>query len=152
MALEWNRASPLIIDQFIYRTRTRLTKTALNLMNNSLEGVELQWWDGAATFKETVTAEDSMTTAIDWQDSLDDIGQEPGSVDRAVAAYDGDENDDLPTTDDENDSGDENDSEDENGRDGRVAGKASDTREKPECSELCQAGLKKQIHHRFLRK
>ena len=53
--------------------------------DNGLEGVELQWWDGAATFKETFTAEDSTTTAMDWQDSLDDIDQEPGSVDRAVA-------------------------------------------------------------------
>ena len=36
--------------------------------DNGLEGVELQWWDGATTFKETFTAEDSMTPAMDFQD------------------------------------------------------------------------------------
>ena len=59
------------------------------------------WWDGATTFKETFTAEDSMTPAMDFQDSMDDIELEPGSDDRAVAAYD------MMTTDDENDSGDD---------------------------------------------
>ena len=41
-----------------------------------------------------------MTTAMDWQDSLDDIDQEPwpGSVDQAVAAYDDDNDDDLTAT------------------------------------------------------
>ena len=95
--------------------------------DNGLEGVELQWWDGAATFKETFTAEDSMTAAMDWQDSLDDIDQEPASVDRAVAAYDDDNDDGVTTTDDENDSGDENDSEDANRRDGGATGKESDS-------------------------
>ena len=36
-----------------------------------------------------------------WLDSMDDTEEEPGSVDRAVAAYDGDKDDDLTTTDDE---------------------------------------------------
>ena len=49
------------------------------------------WWDGATTFKETFTAEDSMTPAMDFQDSMDDIELEPGSDDRAVAAYDDDD-------------------------------------------------------------
>ena len=91
--------------------------------DNGLEGVELQWWGGATTFKETFTAEDSMTPAMDFQDSLDDIEQEP--VDRAATAYDGDEDDDLTTTDDENDNGDEEG--DGDGRDGEVTGKESDS-------------------------
>lgn len=95
--------------------------------DNGLEGVELQWWDGATTFKETFTAEDSMTAAMDWQDSLDDIDQDPASVDRAVAAYDDDNDDGVTTTDDENDSGDENDGEDANRRDGGATGKESDS-------------------------
>ena len=43
-----------------------------------------------ATFKETFTAEDSTPPTMDFQDCMDDIGQELGSVERAVAAYDDD--------------------------------------------------------------
>ena len=57
--------------------------------------------------------------------SMDDIEQEPGSVDRAATAYDGDKDDDLTTTEDVNDSGDEDGGSD--GRDGEVTGKASDS-------------------------
>ena len=63
--------------------------------DNGLDGVELAWWDGAITFKET--AGDSMTPTMDFQDCMDDIDQAPVSVEKAVAAYgDGsdDENDD----------------------------------------------------------
>ena len=48
-----------------------------------------------------------MTPAMDFQDSLDDIEQEPGTVDRAATAYDDADDDNLTTTDDENDNGDE---------------------------------------------
>ena len=32
-----------------------------NVLDNGLEGVEFPWWGGTTTFKETFTAEDSMT-------------------------------------------------------------------------------------------
>ena len=72
--------------------------------DNGLEGIELQWWGGATTFKETYSAEDSMTL----QDCLD---EEPGSAEKAVAAYVDEAADGtecyLTTTDDENESEDE---------------------------------------------
>ena len=80
---------------------------------------------GATTLKGTFTAEDSMTPAMDFQDSLDDIEQEPGTVDRAATAYDDAEDDDLTTTDDENDYGDEEGDEAE--RDDEGTGKGSDS-------------------------
>ena len=60
--------------------------------DNGLEGVESQWWDGATTFEEMFTADDSMTSAMDFQDSLDDMEQAPGTVDGAATAYDDDAN------------------------------------------------------------
>ena len=53
---------------------------------------------------------------MDFQDSMDDIDQAPGSVERVVALYDDGNDDDLTTTD-------ENDGD----RDDEVAGKASDS-------------------------
>ena len=136
MALQLNPDYKTVLN---YATQT-MTATIVNakadyliknmrrlFQDNGLEGVELQWWDGATTFKETFTAEDSMTAAMDWQDSLDDIDQEPASVDRAVAAYDDDNDDGVTTTDDENDSEDENDGEDASRRDGGATGKESDS-------------------------
>ena len=56
---------------------------------------------------------------MDFPDSMDDIEQEPGSVDQATTAYGSDRDDDLTTTEDENDSGDENGEEsDSDARDG----------------------------------
>ena len=134
MALQLNPDYKTVLN---YATQT-MTATIVNakadyliknmrrlFQDNGLEGVELQWWGGATTFKETFTAEDSMTPAMDFQDSLDDIEQEPGSVDRAATAYDGDEDDDLTTTDDENDNGDEEGDEAE--RDDEGTGKGSDS-------------------------
>ena len=46
--------------------------------DNGREGVELQSCDGATTFRETFTAEDSMTPAMDLQDSMDDIEARAG--------------------------------------------------------------------------
>ena len=134
MALQLNPDYKTVLN---YATQT-MTATIVNakadyliknmrrlFQDNGLEGVELQWWGGATTFKETFTAEDSMTPAMDFQDSLDDIEQEPGTVDRAATAYDDAEDDDLTTTDDENDNGDEEGDEAE--RDDEGTGKGSDS-------------------------
>ena len=77
----------------------------LFFLSHGLDGVELSWWHGATTF----TAEDSMTlmtTTMDLQDSMDNIDQVLGSMERTVAAYDDGTDGDLTTPDDENDDGD----------------------------------------------
>lgn len=84
--------------------------------DNGLGSIELAWWDGATTFKETFTAEDSMTpTLLPWISKTSTARTtDPGSAEKAVAAYedgcDGDRH--VTTTDDENDDEDEEERED----------------------------------------
>ena len=53
-----------------------------------MEGIELKWWKGMTTFKESITTDDDLTTPIGLQDAMDDLLPPPVHVQDMATAYD----------------------------------------------------------------